>query len=126
VTTPEENKPNKSPEELAKSSLNKRLESAAWGLFLIMLGCLWLIPDNKVPQDVWMLGAGIILLGLNAIRFIARIPVRGFSIFLGFLGVLLGIGGLIGIDLPVFPILLILIGISVLIGPLFRRKITID
>ena len=122
MTTPEEIKPVLSPEETEKKELNKRLDNAAWGLFLVMLGCLWLIPDEQVPEDTWLLGAGVILLGLNAVRYLNGIRMSGFTIFLGVLGILLGIGGLLGVDLPVFPILVILIGLGMVLGPVFRRK----
>lgn len=122
MTTPEEMKPVLSPEETEKKELNKRLDNAAWGLFLVMLGCLWLIPDEQVPEDTWLLGAGVILLGLNAVRYLNGIRMSGFTIFLGVLGILLGIGGLLGVDLPVFPILVILIGLGMVLGPVFRRK----
>lgn len=122
MTTPEEIKPVLSPDETEKKELNKRLDNAAWGLFLVMLGCLWLIPDEQVPEDTWLLGAGVILLGLNAVRYLNGIRMSGFTIFLGVLGILLGIGGLLGVDLPVFPILVILIGLGMVLGPVFRRK----
>ena len=122
MTIPEERKPVLLPEEEEKKALNKRLDNAAWGLFLVMLGCLWLIPDEQVPEDTWLLGAGVILLGLNAVRYLNGIRMSGFTIFLGVLGILLGIGGLLGVDLPVFPILVILIGLGMVLGPVFRRK----
>ena len=122
MTTPEEIKVEISPEEQEKRALNKRLESAAWGLFLVMLGLLWLVPEEQVPQDAWLLGAGVILLGLNAIRYLKGIRPNGFTVFLGVLGVLLGVGGLLGVDLPVWPILIILAGLSMVWGTLFRKK----
>jgi hypothetical protein len=122
MTTPEEIKPVVSPEEHEKRALNKRLENAAWGLFLIMLGCIWLVPEEQIPQDAWLLGAGVILLGLNGIRFLKGIRPSGFTIFLGALGVLLGIGGLLGVDIPVVPILIILLGLSLVVGPLMKKR----
>ena len=122
MTTPVEIKVEISPEELEKRALNKRLESAAWGLFLVMLGLLWLVPEEMVPQDAWLLGAGLILLGLNAIRYVKGIRPSGFTVFLGVIGVLLGIGGLLGVELPVFPIVIILIGLNLVWGTVFRKK----
>ena len=122
MTTPVEIKVEISPEENEKRALNKRLESAAWGLFLVMLGLLWLVPEEMVPQDAWLLGAGLILLGLNAIRYVKGIRPSGFTVFLGVIGVLLGIGGLLGVELPVFPIVIILIGLNLVWGTVFRKK----
>ena len=122
MTTPEVVKSEISLEEKEKRALNKRLESAAWGLFLVVLGLIWLVPDNRVPQDVWLLGAGVILLGLNGIRYLKGIRPSGFTIFLGVLGVLLGIGGLLDLDLPVVPILVILVGLSMIGGTVLKKR----
>ena len=122
MTTPEESTPVPPTEEQEKSALNKRLENASWGLFLVMLGCLWLVPDEQVPDDAWLLGAGVILLGLNALRYINHIRPSGFTTALGAIGVLLGVSGLLGVELPVFPIVIILVGLSMVIGPLLRKK----
>ena len=54
------------PENVA---LNKRLESVAWGLFLIMLGGFALVPDETIPKGVWSIGVGLIMLGLNPARY---------------------------------------------------------
>ena len=43
-------------QDTAGSALNQRLESAAWGLFLIMVGGLWLIPNELVPNGAWLIG----------------------------------------------------------------------
>jgi hypothetical protein len=43
-------------QEAEKQALNKRLESIGWALFLIMLGCTGLVPEEMVPQGVWSIG----------------------------------------------------------------------
>ena len=126
MTTPEVIQPVVSPAEQEKRALNKRLESAAWGLFLVFMGFIWLVPEArpewKVPDDAWLMGAGVILLGLNGIRYLKGIRPSGFTVFLGVLGVLLGIGGLLGVDLPVVPILVILVGLSMIGGMVFKKR----
>jgi hypothetical protein len=122
MSIPEESIPVVSVEDEEKKALNRRMDNAAWGLFLIVLGCLWLIPDEQVPQDAWLLGAGVILLGLNALRYLKGIRMSGFTILLGVVGVLLGVGGLLGVDLPVLPVLIILLGLSMVVGPLLKKR----
>jgi hypothetical protein len=56
-------------QETRKRSLNKQLEAVGWGLFLIMIGGLWLVPDEMVREGTWLIGAGLIMLGLNAARY---------------------------------------------------------
>ncbi len=102
--------------------LNKRLEAIAWGLFLIMIGGLWLLPDKTVPEGAWLLGVGLIMVGLNAARYLYGIKMSGFTIFLGIVAALIGIGALVGVDLPIFPILIILWGLSVVLEPFLKKK----
>jgi hypothetical protein len=102
-----------SPADPRKQDLNKRLETVSWGLFLIMLGGLFLLPS--VPPGTWLIGAGVIMLGLNAVRLVAGIRPSGFSLILGTIALLAGIGSVLGIDLPVGPILIILIGLAIIV-----------
>ena len=105
-----------------KVHLNKRLEAIAWGLFLVMIGCLWLIPNEQVPEGTWLIGVGMIMLGLNIARYFKGIKMSGFTIFLGVLALIIGISDFFGLDLPVFPILIILWGLSVVLEPFLKKK----
>lgn len=109
-------------QDTQKAALNKRLESIGWGLFLIMIGGIWLVPDEQVPEGTWLIGAGLIMLGLNAARYLNGIRMSGFTIVLGILALASGLSDFAGIDLPLFPILLILIGASILLKPVFERR----
>ncbi len=105
-----------------KQALNKRLENISWGSFLIFLGGLWLIPDRWIPQGAWLIGAGLIMLGLNLARQINGIRMSGFTLFLGVVALFSGIADFFNIDLPLLPILLILIGANILIRPLIEKN----
>lgn len=104
-----------------KELLNKRLENISWGLFLVMLGGLWLVPDRWIPEGTWLIGAGLIMLGLNFVRYLKGIKMSGFTLVVGVIALLSGIGDILKYDLPVFPILLILIGANILIRPLLEK-----
>ena len=58
--------------------INTRLLIAIWGLGLILIGGLSLIPGDQT--DLAMLGLGILLLGLNLARYLNHIQVSYFSI----------------------------------------------
>jgi hypothetical protein len=105
-------------QEVQKSILNKRLESIGWGLCLIMIGGIWLVPDARVPEGTWLIGAGLIMLGLN----FSGIKMSGFTIILGILALGFGISDFFGVDLPLFPILIILIGANIILKPLIEKK----
>jgi hypothetical protein len=102
--------------------LNKRLEDIGWGLFLIMVGALWLMPGAQLPQGIWLIGAAAIMLGLNAVRYLNGITMSGFTIALGVLALAAGLGSLMGVKVPIFAVLIILIGASIILKPLFERK----
>ena len=51
-------------EGMEKQSLDKRLESMAWALFLIMAGGLGLVPNEQVPQGAWLIGVGLIMISV--------------------------------------------------------------
>jgi hypothetical protein len=105
----------------AKKALDKRLENIAWALFLIMIGGIWLVPNRQVPEGTWLIGVGFIMLGLNAARYANDIQMSNFTIGLGILALLIGLADFAGVDLPLFPILLILIGANIIFKAMTRR-----
>ena len=105
-----------------KKELNNQLEAIGWGLFLIMLGGLWLVPSSMVPDGTWLIGVGLIMLGLNVARYFLGIPLSKFTIFLGIVALVVGASDFVGLDLPIFPIILILIGCSIIFNLIFERK----
>lgn len=107
------------PQDDRKKDLNKRLETVGWGLFLIMLGGFALVQG--VPEGTWLIGAGIIMLGLNAVRLLVGIRASWFTIILGTIALLSGIGSVSGIDIPVGPVLIILIGLAIVVRALQPR-----
>jgi len=106
-----------------KKSLNRRYVTIAWGSLFLWLSILMIVPGNQSPTFV--LGAGIILLGLNLARLFSRITVSPFSIILGCLACGLGLVAMFRtalnippFELPFLPSVLIVIGLYMLIpGP---------
>jgi hypothetical protein len=111
-----------SSETTENAELGQRLDSLGWGLFLLMLGALWLVPDDwGVPEGTWLIGAGAIILGLILVRSLNGLPISGFWMFLGVLALGSGIASVLGLDIPVFPILVIIAGAGILLKPLLDR-----
>lgn len=79
-------------DDVEAATLNKRLEAIGWGLFLIMIGGLMLVPEQYVPEGLWLVGAGLIMLGLNAARYFYHLPLSWFTIVLGLIALASGIG----------------------------------
>lgn len=98
---------------------NKHYTVFAWGVLFLLLGVLMLIPGDQ--SAIFVLGAGIIFLGLNLVRKLNHIPVSLFSTILGVLALGLGAVALfrhvlhVHFELPIFPVLLIWIGLYFLI-----------
>jgi hypothetical protein len=105
-----------------KRQLNKRLETIGWALFLIMIGGIALAPKERVPEGVWSIGVGLILLGLNAARQYYGIKMSTSTIILGFMALVTGLGDMLGADLPVLEILLIIVGINMLLKPWLEKR----
>jgi hypothetical protein len=103
-----------------QASIAKRdLTTAAWGALLVWWGVTELIP--VLPNGTGLLGIGLILLGLNVARWRYGHPTSGFTITLGILALVWG-----GLDLaatllalpfeiPVFAILLLVLGAVLLV-----------
>jgi hypothetical protein len=105
-----------------KAALNKRIETVAWGLFFVMLGCRLLVPDTAVPSGVWSICIGLILIGLNVARYFFQIKMSGFTIVLGILAIIGGILSLVGMEQVEGPILLIVVGAALLLRPWFEKR----
>ena len=105
-----------------KNALNKRLEAISWALFLIMIAVLWLMPEGRMPKDAWLIGVGLIMLGLNGTRYLYGIKLSGFTIVLGIVALAYGTSSSLGVSLPFFPILFLIIGASIILFPLIKKK----
>ena len=104
----------------ARRELDQRLQTISWGLFLIMLGGFALL--KSVPEGTWLIGAGVIMLGLNAVRLLLGIRIGWFTVILGTVALLSGLGSVYGVSIPVGPLLVILIGLAIILRALDRSR----
>jgi hypothetical protein len=105
-----------------KAALNKRMENAAWGLFLIMLGGFAFVPKAQVPDGSWSIGIGLIMLGLNAARYFNHLKMSGFTTLLGIISVIGGVVQLFGVKNLEGPFLLIILGAYLLFKGWFDQR----
>jgi hypothetical protein len=109
-----------------QQSLSRRLETIAWGTFFVWWGVTELFPS--LPKGMGAIGIGVILLGLNAARSMNGIPTSGFTTTLGILALVLGVldfsRGILHLpfELPVFGILLIVLGVIFLLRELVGSR----
>jgi hypothetical protein len=107
---------------MSKQGLDQKLQAVGWALFFIMLGGLWLVPKGTVPESTWLIGIGLILLGLNAVRYLSGLKMVWFTLVLGVVALLAGVAGIVGVALPIVPIILIIIGVSIIYDVLTKKS----
>lgn len=105
-----------------REALNKRLETVAWGAFLIMLGGFMFVPEEIISGGWWPIGVGLIMLGLNAARYLNGLRMSGFTTFLGILSVVGGVLELVGMEGVDGAIFLIVLGAYLVLKPYFDRR----
>jgi len=105
-----------------KAALNKRLETIAWGCFLVMLGGFMFVPEEIIRGGWWSIGVGLIFLGLNAARYVSNLRMSGFTTFLGIISVVGGILDLTGMEGVNGAVLLIVLGGYLILKPYFERR----
>ncbi len=106
-------------------TLNRTLETVAWGLFFLWWGAVELFSKLAGGgvignNEVFAMGIGVIMLGLNLVRWLSGIAISGLSLTVGILAFLWGALRLAGVllplpfEVPVFAVLLIVLGVIVL------------
>jgi len=110
------------PVDPQKAALNKRLETIAWGLFLIMLGGFMFVPEQIISGGIWPIGVGLIMLGLNLARYFNGLKMSGFTTALGIISVVGGLLELIGWTRLEGGVLLVILGAYLLLKPWFDRR----
>jgi hypothetical protein len=91
------------------------LTSVAWGLFVILIGGLWIVADvTKLNvSSYFALGVGLILIGLNLARPSIGVKMSKFSLGLGIVALLVGFSGVGGLMLPLIPTIIVVIGLFI-------------
>jgi hypothetical protein len=107
-----------------KAAMNKRLESIAWGSFLIMWAGSMFVSKiwNQVPDGVWSIGIGAIMLGLNVARYFNKIKMSGFTTVLGIISVIGGVIQLFGVKDLEGAFLLLILGAYLILKPWFDHR----
>jgi len=109
---------NDKPFQYEKPTQKHDVDAIAWGAFFILWGITELFPS--LPKGTGAIGIGLILLGLNVVRHLSGQPTSPFTITVGILALLWGCLDLAGVllslpfEIPVFAILLVVLGVIVL------------
>jgi hypothetical protein len=97
---------------LVKHDLRQRLNAAGWGLLLAWTGVALLLPGELgVLWHAWLLGMGVILLGVGGVGVAFGLKPSWDTIVLGIVGVASGTSGLAGVPVSTVGLALILFGL---------------
>jgi hypothetical protein len=102
------------------ANLDHRLDVLGWGIFFVMTGILMLVPG--LPEGAWLVGLGILLLGLAAVRVARGLAFEWFGVILGTSALVAGIGTIAGVDIPVFALFLVACGLALIAGVLAKGR----
>jgi hypothetical protein len=93
------------------------IDAIGWGALFIWWGLTLVI---QLPAGVGLVGIGLILLAANAAVYFQGMRINGFTTAIGVLALVWGglelAGTALGSQLPVFPILLVVLGLLVAFG----------
>ena len=96
----------------------KKLEAIGWGAFFVWIGFVFLVGIDAG----WALAViGLITLTMQVARVAAGLRYEGFWIVVGSCFLLGGIWQLVQVQLPLFPILLILAGVALILATVWPQ-----
>lgn len=104
-----------------RSELVTKMTLAGWGLFFIWIGVALLID---IGIGIGLLGVGIITLIMQVIRKFIDLSLEWFWIVVGLLFVVSGVWELIETELPLVPILLIVVGVLLFFAIIWGKYLT--
>ncbi len=122
---PEEKKKDVPPEvevDPHKAALNKRLETIAWGSFLVFLGAFMFVPEEIIKGGWWSICVGLIFLCLNAARYFNGLRMSGFTTALGIISIIGGILDLVALEGINGAVLIIVLGAYLIVKPYFDKR----
>ena len=93
-----------------------------WALVLILIGVIWLLPKDTLPEGSVLIGIGVILIALNIAKYAQGRGISDVTLFLGILALVVGIRDLMKLRLPLVPIIMVVLGVAILFGTFYRSK----
>ena len=102
------------------TNLVHRLDVLGWGIFFLMTGVLMLFPS--LPEGTWLVGLGVLLLGLAAVRVGLGLAFEWFGVILGTGALVAGFGTIAGIYIPVFALFLVACGLALIAGVVSKGR----
>ena len=98
--------------------LSDRIDLFGWGILLLAVGAVSLLPT--LPDWSWLVTAGIVMLAMSAVRVWLHLAVHGVTVVVGIVALAAGVSSAAGFETSVWPIVLVVLGVTFIIGALAR------
>ena len=105
-------------EQATRAELSGRVDTLGWGVLFVVLGVVGLAPG--LPEDAWLIAAGLVMVGVSVARAILRLPVSGFTTVVGVVALVAGVGSVAGLATATGPLVLIVLGLSLVVAAVHR------
>ena len=107
-------------EATTRAAISDRVDTIGWGLLFVAIGAVSLMP--AMPDGAWLIAAGIVLLGASAVRAWMGLGAYGTTIVVGVVALSAGIFTVAGLTTEVGPLVLIVLGLALVVGALYRSQ----
>ncbi|GEM_PF-1963734 len=109
-------------------ALDERLDIISWGVALVVLAIVFLIPGAQRPWH-FLVPFGLVFVAMSVVRKL--IPTRRDTegLILGVTVVVVGLLDLFGQDLqffPFFPTILVIVGIALIVHAVLSKRLRLD
>jgi hypothetical protein len=105
-----------------RTGLSDRVDTIGWGTLFLAIGLVSLVPS--LPDGAWLIAAGLVLLGSSVVRARLRLPVWDTTVVIGIAALGTGIFIVAGLTTEVVPLVLIVLGLTLVGLTLFRAPRT--
>ena len=107
-------------EATTRAAISDRVDTIGWGLLFVAIGAVSLMP--AMPDGAWLIAAAIVLLGASAVRAWMGLGAYGTTIVVGVVALSAGIFTVAGLTTEVGPLVLIVLGLALVVGALYRSQ----
>ena len=107
-------------EATTRAAISDRVDTIGWGLLFMAIGAVSLMP--AMTDGAWLIASGIVLLGASVVRAWMGLGAYGTTIVVGVVALSAGIFTIAGLTTEVGPLVLIVLGLALVVGALYRSQ----
>lgn len=100
------------------AEFERRVDAVGWGVLLVALGGVLLLPD--APEQLWLVAVGAVMLGMSVVRAVLGLPVVWFTAMVGAGALVWGGAAVLGFPDEAAALALLAVGSLLVVGELVR------